>query len=150
MIDPSNISTFVPRLIRFERPTASAALVGGAGVISLPVVAQRSIAVVEMVAVSGPSMAGAQVSLYRNDETVAENFMGTGTVGAMDPGLTFNSARPWLFGLEQLRVVITGAAGARATATVWQQLYLNEYSHPHQRELEPTDSVEIPDGETDL
>ena len=151
MVDPHDISTFTPRLKRFDRRTASVALTAGAGVIALPTLAQRELAVIEMVAVSGPSIGGARVTLWRNDETVPENFMGTGLVGATDPGVTFDAPQPWLYGLEQLRVSVSGAAGAIATATVWWKLYFNEYSRPDPQALQREDLVELPKGgESDL
>ena len=149
--DQHNFPTFMPRLKRWDRPTASVALTAGAGVIALPRLAQRELAEIEMVAVSGPSIGGARVSLYRNDETVPGNFMGTGLLSATDPGVTFVAARPWLYGLEQLLVVVTGAGGSSATATSFQRLYADEYCRPPAQLLEPADPVEVPPGgESDL
>ena len=137
--------TFAPRLIRRDRQTASAALAAGAGTIELPALPMDLIGDIEMVAVSGPGMGGARVSLYRN-EVIPENFMGSGLLAATDPGVTFVDARPWLYGNEQLLVVVSGAAGTRATATVWLHLYLSEFAAPAPSVGQPAEPVEVAEG----
>lgn len=147
-----NVPTFTPRLFRWDRRTASADLSGGAGVIYLPKVVAGTLALMEMIAVTGPSIGGARVSLYADDETSPANFMGTALLGATDPGVTFDAPQPWLYGLERLVVVVSGSAGARAYARVWQRLYADEYERPRALDHEPAAPVvEVPDGgETDL
>lgn len=150
-MDHHNVATFAPRLFRWDRPTASTDLVGGAGSITLPRVVSGTIARIEMVAVAGPAIAGARVSLFVDDADSPENLMGTGLVDATGPGLTFDAPRPWLYGNERLVVVIAGSAGARAYARVWQRLYADEYERPRARPAEPAEVIEVPDGgETDL
>lgn len=145
-----NAPTFAPRLFRWDRATASIDLVAGAGTILMPRLPAGVIARLEMIAVTGPAIGGAAVALHADDETRPETFMGAGTVGPADPGITFDAPRPWLYGLERLVVVVTGSAGARAYARVWQRLYFDEYERPPARpEAEPL--AEVPEGgETDL
>lgn len=112
-------------LFRNDRDTVSAPVAAGAATIEFPALSQNTLAEIEMVSVSGPAIGGARVTLYR-DEATPEKFMGSVLLGASDPGTTFVDARPWLFGLERLVVVVTGSAGDRVSATVWQRLYVQK------------------------
>jgi hypothetical protein len=99
----------------------------GAAQIEMPKLPQNALARLETVIVAGDNLGGATITLYR-DRVAIENVLGAVTLGASDTATSFSDgSRPWLYGLERVVVVVSGAAAAtRVAATVWQSLYFIE------------------------
>ncbi len=119
----------IQKLLRLDRLTESASTAAGAVTIEFRPLAQDMIAELEQITVAGDAIGGARVSLYIDEERI-ENLIGSVLLGATDPGTTFQDARPWLYGLERLVVVVTGSGGDRVAAKVWQRLYVLEPDAP--------------------